>query len=129
MGGDAKPKDKLCDKYCNGCTVYKDRPTVCREFECLWLKINTLGGNLSEELRPNNTGIMITARYTDGMGHIIIDELEEDIFDILNMTPNQKLIMDEVTALIDNQTMPTELVLRSHNWEMFPININRSEIK
>lgn len=34
-----KPVGKWCDR-CNvgvGCGQYEDRPTACREFECLWL--------------------------------------------------------------------------------------------
>lgn len=34
-----------CDK---GCSIYHNRPTSCRNFECLWLQ-----GDLSEAMRPD----------------------------------------------------------------------------
>ena len=121
-----KPRGALCNNWCNGCTIYKQRPQPCRDFECFWLKINSMGKNFPEELRPDNLGIMVSSDRIDGVGCIIIDELEEGIFDISNLSQNQSVMLNEIVALIDNQSEPIELILRSHNWDTIPINIHRN---
>lgn len=41
--------DKETDRYCQhakkskGCQIYRDRPSSCREFECLWLRRSEFG--------------------------------------------------------------------------------------
>ena len=42
---------KFCDK---GCTIYNDRPQHCKDFECLWLKDESI----SEDLRPDICGVV-----------------------------------------------------------------------
>lgn len=42
-------------KHCtngNGCSIYDDRPTSCRTFQCMWLQ-----GDLDS--RPDNSGYML----------------------------------------------------------------------
>lgn len=42
-------------KHCrngNGCSIYEERPTSCRTFECLWLQ-----GDLN--IRPDESGFML----------------------------------------------------------------------
>ena len=38
-----------------GCTIYSDRPDVCREFECEWLTRR----DLSRQLRPDLVGAIL----------------------------------------------------------------------
>jgi hypothetical protein len=40
---DNKPAGPLCKHWCNGCTIYKDRPPVCRNFSCTWLTDDFFG--------------------------------------------------------------------------------------
>lgn len=49
-----KPNGKLCT-FCNkdGCTIYKERPSDCRQFECAWLQ-----SGASLDLRPDKCGIL-----------------------------------------------------------------------
>lgn len=47
---------ELC-KHCDlnkGCKIYEDRPEACREFECCWLQMETVG----IELRPDKCGVI-----------------------------------------------------------------------
>lgn len=49
-----KPAGLLCE-HCskgNGCSIYTERPTSCRGFECLWLQGVT-------EVRPDKAGYML----------------------------------------------------------------------
>jgi hypothetical protein len=46
-----KPRDVWC-RHCDigkGCKIYSDRPTVCKDFECWWLRHE----EMPEELRPD----------------------------------------------------------------------------
>ena len=46
-----KPAGRLC-VHCEpgkGCGIYHERPTVCREYECLWLTERELSVNLKPE--------------------------------------------------------------------------------
>lgn len=127
MGGDAKPKDILCDKYCNGCTIYEERPKPCVDYECLWLKINSVNNSLPVSLRPDNCDVMVTARFEEGVGHLLLDEVKENSFDVTNMTPAQKSLVTEVTKLMANQTIPTALFVRSYDWDVKRINIQMEQ--
>ena len=127
MGGDAKPKDTLCDKYCNGCTIYEDRPKPCVDYECLWLKINSVNNSLPVSLRPDNCDVMVTARFEEGVGHLLLDEVKENSFDVTNMTPDQERLVTEVTKLMANQTIPTALFVRNYNWKVNRINIQMEQ--
>ena len=124
MDEDVKPKDTLCDKYCNGCTIYEERPKVCADFECVWLKINSVNNSLPVSLRPDNCDVMVTARFDEGVGHLLLDELAAGTFDIANMTPAQTRLVMEIIKLIENQSIPTELFLRTYEWDVKKVNIH-----
>jgi hypothetical protein len=65
-----KPKDTWCgfaQKKC-GCSIYHGRPSVCRDFECLWLQ-GKFGG---PENRPDKIHGVITT--TTDHANIIIHE-------------------------------------------------------
>ncbi|MGY4305324.1 hypothetical protein ACVIJ6_002567 [Bradyrhizobium sp. USDA 4369] len=54
----AKPAQAWCP-YCRprqGCTIYQDRPTECRDFSCLWL-VNDL---LDKAWQPNKARFVLT---------------------------------------------------------------------
>lgn len=47
-----------CPKYCNGCTIYPNRPQVCRDFRCAWL----FDPRLPDDMRPHESGVMVRLR-------------------------------------------------------------------
>lgn len=48
---------------CNGhCSIYDDRPPVCKEFLCTWKK----GKHLTEDERPDKLGVIFRWRPPDG---------------------------------------------------------------
>lgn len=119
-----KPRNTTCDKWCDGgCTIYEDRPSACAEYQCLWLKINTSGGNLPIELRPDSTKVLVGAQYEAGIGRIFLEEMEKNAFDVMNPTPVQAQLLAEVLALMANQSMPTELFVRTYDWKTLRINV------
>ena len=54
-----KPAGQTCSsvRAGRGCATYRDRPTACREFQCLWLR--GLRGTGTEH-RPDRIGLMLT---------------------------------------------------------------------
>jgi len=69
---DLLPERKLPGKWCEhcdkgvGCRVYADRPTTCREFECVWLQ----GGAadvLTDDMRPDKIAVVFQPT-NDGKG-------------------------------------------------------------
>lgn len=49
-----KPRNVLCEHCEVGCSIYKDRPQSCVEFNCAYLQAD----NAPESLRPDKCGIM-----------------------------------------------------------------------
>ena len=59
-----KPSFTRCRNQGNeGCTIYKSRPTPCREFKCMWLQ-----GVGAKDDRPDKTGSMLASRNHDEYG-------------------------------------------------------------
>ena len=50
------------------CRIYADRPTECREYRCGWLS-----GLLPEDMRPDQSGFLLSAQE-DGMCVYILDD-------------------------------------------------------
>lgn len=51
-----KPAGPLCGKWCGGgCSIYLDRPQVCRDFECEYLTER----DVPAALRPNRVGTIL----------------------------------------------------------------------
>lgn len=64
-----KPAGEACPQLVRGgCGIYKDRPPVCRRFECGWLQ----APNLPDELRPDRCGVLFcTNDNVLGEGHAV----------------------------------------------------------
>lgn len=73
-------------KYCDGskCTIYSERPDVCKNFTCAYL-----AGNWRIELRPDQCGVMIYNDSVKGYQALMFVE------------PNQvdPLIMDQINFM------------------------------
>ena len=52
----AKPVNELCKHWAagEGCTIYDDRPQMCRSFSCAWLQ-----GHLDDEWYPQTAGMVV----------------------------------------------------------------------
>src|SRR5262249_673280 len=48
-----------------GCSIYEERPTSCREFECVWLQDEK--GIFADEMRPDRCKVVMIP-YRDGNG-------------------------------------------------------------
>lgn len=61
-----KPVDVPCKHLtAHGCSIYEERPQVCRDFECNW-KLGTAG---DQTLRPDRIGAYLTPLEPgDGLG-------------------------------------------------------------
>lgn len=55
----------------NKCTIYNERPNVCRKYQCAWSQ-----GILDEDMRPDKCGIMVSvADAEDGSQYLRVVEL------------------------------------------------------
>ena len=72
-----KPKKSLCPNVCKdgGCSIYQDRPSECRTFQCIWSE-----GVTGDGQRPDKSGIM--AYYVDSQygRTLLILEIKEKAF-------------------------------------------------
>lgn len=79
--GRKKPSHELC-KNCSlltGCTVQHNKPKVCRDFECHWLRSQSRNDVMPPELRPDRCGV-IFSDDSDG-------DPEQFEFHVSRMTP------------------------------------------
>ena len=60
-----KPIYTHCPHECHGCAIYMERPSVCREFECLWLQGLVVG---DDRRRPDRLGLIFTQAKNDEKG-------------------------------------------------------------
>jgi hypothetical protein len=51
----AKPMGVQCRHFGGGCTIYADRPTSCRSFECVWL----MDPEMPHKFRPDQTKVVL----------------------------------------------------------------------
>lgn len=87
-----KQANQWC-KHCpgSGCSIYQNRPGVCRDFECLWL----LSPDLSDSLRPDRSKVVLTVNQeqTAFMAHVDPDHPEAfqqgEMADLLRYMGNQ----------------------------------------
>jgi hypothetical protein len=57
-----KPAGTWCT-HCaigKGCTIYPDRPAMCKEFECMWLMSQSKDTPLPLELRPDRSKVVLS---------------------------------------------------------------------
>lgn len=72
-----KPKKTLCHNVCSGggCSIYQDRPSECRTFQCLWSE-----GYTGDGQRPDKSGIMAYHIDTQYGRTLLILEIKEKAF-------------------------------------------------
>lgn len=90
---DGRPKKEggtRCEyAKCGGCSIYPDRPTSCREFQCLWLYTqgNPRGlESMPRHLRPDKTGVVLEANsagYIVAHSHRPAQWRKQPIYDFL----------------------------------------------
>lgn len=57
---------------CKGCTIYNDRPKLCRDFTCVWLEKNS---PLPEWMYPKTSNVIVTRKeYTTDKYYLEITE-------------------------------------------------------
>ena len=59
-----------------GCGVYETRPSICRRYQCLWLK-----GGLEEADRPDAMGAVVDLVTTQGLPFLAIRQLLPGTYD------------------------------------------------
>ena len=72
-----KPKKTLCSNVCSGggCSIYQDRPSECRTFQCIWSE-----GYTGDGQRPDKSGIMAYHIDTEYGTTLLILEIKEKAF-------------------------------------------------
>ena len=65
---------------CNGCTIYEQRPQVCKDFECEWI----LDSSIPEWLKPSVSGIiMIKQEPNNDMTYYEVVETDTKIDSVI----------------------------------------------
>ena len=72
-----KPKKTICPNVCDGggCSIYQERPSECRTFQCIWSEGYTGCGQ-----RPDKSGIMAYHIDTKYGKTLLILEIRENAF-------------------------------------------------
>lgn len=74
-----KPRFVPCKHLCTngkGCSIYNDRFTICREYECGW----KLGlGN--DNQRPDKSGIILDIKMYNNKSYILAREVDQNAFE------------------------------------------------
>lgn len=63
-------------KTCNGCTIYENRPDVCKKYECLW---KTSPAAVPEWMKPNRSDVILSVKVVtddDGEQHEFVQVRE-----------------------------------------------------
>lgn len=70
-----KPAGKWCSKWDKNtqCAIYLNRPSLCREFNCLFV----LHYNLPEKLRPSKCGVVM-AMYKENVLIVYVENHRKD---------------------------------------------------
>lgn len=58
-----KPAGAWC-RHCmvgRGCSIYMQRPDICRTYTCVWRQFREEGYSISDELRPDRCGVIVDA--------------------------------------------------------------------
>lgn len=90
------PCDKLCDK---GCSIYEERPDVCRNFHCAWIQ-----GHLGEDDRPDKSGAIVWQAH---MGK------DQTLTTIVSLAEGRDLPMRILRWLVE--TVQTNFRIEGHN--------------
>lgn len=63
--------DSACKHLdCRGCSIYKDRPSACRIYQCMWSQMDNVG----DKLRPDKCGILFDRQSEDVISARIKDD-------------------------------------------------------
>jgi hypothetical protein len=82
-----KEAGETCDKLCDGrCSIYKERPFTCKQYECLWLQLSKELKDLPVGWRSDNIKAIVSTFYYEDTKtfRFRIKELEEDTLDVDN---------------------------------------------
>lgn len=58
------------------CSIYEDRPQVCKDFQCAWLQ-----GLMSDSMKPTMSNVMISVETKDKKQFLRVIELSNDVKD------------------------------------------------
>jgi len=68
-----KPANVLCKNWVGGCTIYNERPNICRGFFCGW----RFFPNLGDEWRPDRSKILLQGGVgPDGKPSMVVNLLD-----------------------------------------------------
>lgn len=81
-----KPTNTACEFCTTHCTIYKDRPRSCKDFDCAWLR-----GALDEDMRPDKS-------------HIVIEILPDPSVVMCLVEPGYEHALDSLTSRLSEFT-------------------------
>ncbi len=98
-----KAANSVCQYYRNNeCSIYSNRPAVCKAFNCSWLQ-----SDLPIEFRPDHIGAMAYAKQGPRM---ILAEAESGSFNLDNLSNLQKTFFAAVMHKADQLCTPLTIM-------------------
>lgn len=59
----------------SGCSIYEDRPSICKEYRCAWLD----DYDLPEWMKPNLSGVLVTKRFWEKGEYLEVIEANQKV--------------------------------------------------
>jgi Fe-S-cluster containining protein len=111
-----KPAGETCKYVANNqCSIYKDRPSVCKPYECFWLQLTKkVDGGSPIIWRPNNLGALVTPKpelEKDNKIPLCFNEIYKNAIDLNDPSPELKSFLDMIFTLEKKQKKRWEMYL------------------
>ncbi len=102
----SKPAGQMCQhQSATGCGNYHDRPPVCRDWHCMWVRDRS--GVFAEHHRPDRLGVFFTASAPDASGrqHLFAHETEPGAAE----TPEPRIVIEFLARFAPVEIIPGKL--------------------
>ncbi len=101
-----KAPGEVCEKLIDGqCSAYKDRPTTCKKYECLWRQLVKTKNEYSVAFRPDNLGVVVDTYYHEKSSKFVfaIKEIKPGKFNLHDLDPALDILLKGILELSNKQ--------------------------
>jgi hypothetical protein len=107
----AKPMGAWCPHVLKGrgCGIYEQRPTSCRQFECLWLS----AGDVPDHWRPERSKMVLAGDETGTLISVIVDDGYPDAW-------RKQPFYNDIKSLARQRRWRVQVLTAHHGWVIFP---------
>jgi len=91
-----------CDKG-KGCKIYETRPEACQKFDCAWL-----AGVVPEDLKPNETHVVLTQTSDQRLIQVNVDPVYPDAY---KHGIVKRFILNVIQPHLGSERLPADVVV------------------